>query len=135
MEAEDIEKAIKTTEKLLKNVPPDKRAVAFPIVLDRVLAAKPGGVFEEQPSVRRRAKVTSRETAKKKLTRPELLRNMVQSGWFKKKRRLGEIAKELRRRGKKTPPTSLPALLLPMVLEGVLEREHDAKGFYVYFFK
>jgi len=62
-----------------------------------------------------------------------MVMNMVHAGWFKKKRRLGEIAKELRRRGKKTAVTSLPALLLPMVLEGVLEREHDAKGVYVYF--
>ena len=135
MEAKDIEKAIRETEKLLKKLPLNKRALAFPIVLDRVLAAKPDRALGEQPRVRTRARTISREAPGKKLTRPELVRIMVQARWFKKKRRLGEIAKELRRRGKKTPVTSLPALLLPMVLEGVLEREHDAKGLYVYFSK
>lgn len=135
MEAKGIERAIRETDKLLRKVPPDKRTLAFPIVLDRVLAAEPGGVLEEQPRVRTRSKATAREASRRRLTRPELVRTMVRAGWFKKKRRLGEIAKELRRRGMKTPLTSLPALLLPMVLEGVLEREHDAKGLYVYFSK
>ncbi|MDA2914121.1 hypothetical protein MYX77_09215 [Acidobacteriia bacterium AH_259_A11_L15] len=135
MKPKDIEKAISTTEKLLKNVPADKRTLAFPIVLDRVLAAELGSVLEERPRVRTRAKLTAREAAREKGTRPELVRRMVRTGWFKKKRRLSDIAKELRRLGKKTPVTSLPALLLPMVLEGGLEREQDAKGIYVYFSK
>ena len=135
METKDIKKAIHETDKLLKNVPADKRALAFPVVLDRVLAAGARGVSGEQPPARTRARLISREASKKKPTRSELVRTMVRAGWFKKKRRIGEIAKELRRRAMKTPLTSLPALLLPMVLEGVLEREHDAKGVFVYFSK
>ncbi len=135
METKDIEKAIRRTEKLLKNFPSDKRALAFPVILDRVLAAKPDTAAEEQPRVPAKGKVSARETARRKLTRADLLKRMVRGGWFKKKRLLSDIAKELRRRGKKTARTSLPALLLPMILEGVLEREHDPKGIYVYFSK
>lgn len=135
METKDIKKAIRETDKLLKNVPPDKRDLAFPVVLDRMLDAGAGRASGEQPPARTRAKIIPRGVSKRKLTRSELVRVMVRAGWFKKKRRIGEIAKELRRRGMKTPLTSLPALLLPMILEGGLEREHDAKGVFVYFSK
>ncbi len=135
METKDIKKAIRETDKLLMNVPPDKRDLAFPVVLDRMLDAGAGRPSGEQPPARTRAKVTPREASKRITTRSELVRVMVRAGWFKKKRRIGEIAKELRRRGMKTPLTSLPALLLPMVLEGGLDREHDAKGVFVYFSK
>jgi len=135
MNRKDIEEAVSNTDKLLRTIPPDKRALAFPVVLDRVLAAKRTGVLEEQPHVPRKGKAPARKVTKKKLTRADLLRTMVSSGWFKKRRRIGEIGKELRRRGMKTARTSLPALLLPMVLEGVLEREHDSKGIYVYLSK
>lgn len=135
MKRKDIEEAVRNTDRLLKRIPLDKRALAFPVVLDRVLAAKRTGVFEEQPHVPIKDTAPAREVTKKKLTRPDLVRKMVSSGWFKKRRRIGEIGKELRRRGMKTVRTSLPALLLPMVLEGVLEREHDPKGIYVYFSK
>ncbi len=67
MEAKGITDAIRATEKLLKNVPADKRALAFPVVLDRLLTARPSRALEEERVGARKVEVAARKTGKRKL--------------------------------------------------------------------
>jgi hypothetical protein len=72
----------------------------------------------------------------KRPNRSSTLQTLIAEGWFKTQRQLSDIRGELRNRGLSTKTTTMPSLVLPLVLQGKLKRksiQQDEKEFYVYF--
>lgn len=134
MKRTTVETAVDYAKALLKNVDEPWRALAFPVVLTEILrgavpVSKPGGV-----ELGSRIKPVAGTV--RKPTRSGTLRNLIAEGWFKTQRKLVDIRNELRHRGLPTKTTTLPSLVLPLVLDGKLKRKPVGQGekeVYVYY--
>ncbi len=125
MDERVVEKAVRKADLLLRNIEEPLKSQAFPVVLHYLLAPDDK---DEVPATRRRPKQAGREKdmggkrGAEKPSRAQALRKMISSGWFKRRRKLGDIAKELKVRGFSIKTTSLPSLLLPLVIDSKLKR-------------
>jgi hypothetical protein len=131
MDAKTVEAAIAKTTKLLKGVQEPWKSLAFPVVLRRTLQG--GSEPAEEPP---KARTHLPRGSDKKPTRSAMLRKLIAEGWFKTQRSFADIRKELKNRGLPTKGTTLPSLVLPLVLEGKLKRkslQQGKKEFYVYY--
>lgn len=131
MRRKEIEAAIARASDLLRNVKEPRKSLAFPSVLALVLQDGPRGSEPAQKRIQR----FPRE-ANKKPTRASTLRGLIAEGWFKSERTLAQVKRELRNRALPTKTTTLPSLLLPLVLAGRLKRKvltEGKKEIYVYF--
>lgn len=128
MKRETVEAQIHEALSLLKNVAEPLKSQAFPVVLAQLLAAGKKGDGTLAESQERPAPAVGRRRMAKKPTRAEMLRSLIAQGWFKTPRGIAEVAKELKTRGLQTKVTSLPALLLPLVIRGTLKRKVSKEG-------
>ena len=131
MDAKTVEAAITRTTKLLKRVQEPWKSLAFPVVLRSTLQG--GSEPAEEPA---KPRTHLRRGLDRKPTRSSMLRKLIADGWFKTQRSLADIRKELKNRGLPTRSTTLPSLVLPLVLEGKLKRKSVQQGkkeFYIYF--
>jgi hypothetical protein len=130
MDTKIVETAIARTIKVLKDVQEPWKSLAFPVVLGRTLQ---GGFEVPQEPAKVRAHV--HRVSGQKPTRSSMLRSLITDGWLKTQRSLADIRKELKNRGLPTKSTTLPSLVLPLVLEGKLKRklvQQGKKEVYVY---
>lgn len=123
MDRKIIEDAIARTNKLLSGVQQPFRSLAFPVVLTQVLQGRPSDL--EAPKLERKRRTTGAET---KPTRSAVLRQLIEEDWFKTERTLADIRQKLRYRGLPTKVTTMPSLVLPLVLAGRLKRKMPEKG-------
>ena len=119
-----IEEAISKAIKDLEGVPENLKGPAFTAILSHYL----GQSSQEQsilPSTGRapRTGAVTKPGNKKKRSRPDEIRDMIASGYFKKERTISEIATALRERALPTARTAMPALILPFVLSKELKRK------------
>lgn len=131
MDGKSVERAVAKSRGLLRNVAEPYRSLVFPVVFAQILSGNLQTTEASPKPIQRFPR-----TADKKPTRSSTLRKLIAEGWFKSERSLDEIRKELRNRGLPTKTTTLPSLVLPLVLKGKLKRKVGGKGkkeFYVYF--
>ena len=128
MKPETLEARINEAVSLLKRVPEPLKTQAFPVVLARLLAAREEGGGKVPESHEPRVPTAGRRRMARKPSRAEMLRSLITQGWFRTPRGIAEVAKELKTRGLPTKVTSLPALLLPLVIRGTLKRKVSRVG-------
>jgi len=124
---ETLEAQINKAVSLLKSVPEPLKSQAFPVVLARLLSAKKGDGTPPE-SEERPTPAVRRRRIPPQPTRADMLRSLIAQGWFKTPRGIAEVARELRTRGLPIKVTSLPALLLPLVIRGRLKRRVSKEG-------
>jgi len=134
MSMKTVEAAVIQATKLLKNVSEPWKSLAFPALFEQILLR--GGSEIEAESPKKKHSPGPRQSSKKP-TRSSMLRQLIQEGWFKKtERSFADIRKELKNRALPTKSTTLPALVLPLVLQGKLKRKSARQGkkeIYVYY--
>lgn len=122
-----VSEAITATTELLKDVLEPERSLSFPIVLTHILDGT-APTMVKRPS-EPKADATSTESFAG-LTGG--IRLLIQDGFFKEGRALGDIADELKRQGYHYPRTSFPVTLRGFLQKRILTRIAGENGQYRY---
>jgi hypothetical protein len=120
--------AIKVALKLCRGLPDTYRPSAFgPILSFYLLQGEASPARATRASGEAKGK-TKAAKANDRPSRPKKVEEMIRSGYFKKGKTLADIRRELRARGFPTPVTSMPALLMPFVMNNKLERKLEKRA-------
>jgi hypothetical protein len=85
-----------------------------------------------------RASTTENSSDKRKLSKAgtgarALIVKFIEDGWFKQKRRIGDIVEHCSTKGKKLKASDISGKLIALVREEKLQRAKDAEGQWEYF--